>query len=149
MRDNRWELKLPLKHFQTRAADQYRELETEAEISDYFKFPQDKSLTEALTKAGYQPFASLTTTRSKYRKDGFIIDVDVIDFGYEIAEIEKMVETEAEMEQATKDILNFAQKYNLKTGKVRGKVIEYLKRNNQSHFDALVAAGVVLPDGSR
>lgn len=146
VRDGRWELKLPLEHFQTRIVDQYRELETESDISEYFNFPKDKPLTQLLTDAGYQPFASLTTTRSKYKKEGFTIDLDAIDFGYEIVEIEKIVDNETEISKATNAILSFAKKYNLKTGQVRGKVIEYLKRNDRKHFEALIASGVVLPD---
>lgn len=146
VRDGRWELKLPLEHFQTRFVDQYRELEKEKEISGYFGFDENIPLAQALDARGYKPFASLTTTRSKYKKEGFIIDFDSIDFGYKIVEIEKMVDTEDEIKSAAEDILRFAKEYNLKTGQVRGKVIEYLKRNDRKHFDALVAAGVVLPD---
>lgn len=148
-RDGRWELKIPLEHFQTRVADQYRELETEKEIAEELKLPTDQPFMDALKNAGYESFASLTITRTKYKKDDFIIDVDSIDFGYELAEIEKMVNDTSEIEKATKDILDFADKYKLQVGQVRGKVIEYLRRYKREHFDSLVEAGVVLPDGSR
>jgi thiamine-triphosphatase len=143
-RDGQWELKLPLKHSRTRIVDEYRELETESEIIEYFHFSKNKPLSHSLAETHYRPFASLTTKRSKYKKDGFIIDLDSMDFGYEIAEIEKMVNTEAEIPQATERILEFAKKYDLQTGQVRGKLIEYLRRNDKKHFDALVDAGVVL-----
>ena len=149
VRDDRWELKLPLGHFQSRAANQYRELETEKEISEYFHFTGEQPLSDSLANAGYLPFATITTVRSKYERDGFIIDLDVMDFGYELAEIEKMVENEEEAEKAAEEILEFARTFNLRPGQVRGKVIEFLKRKDPNHFNALVSAGIVLPDGSR
>ena len=132
-RDNRWELKLPLNNFREKIVDQYREIENESEIIEYFCFNNDASLSDSLSKNSYTPFASITTTRTKYKKDGFIIDLDSMDFGYEIAEIEKLVEKEDEIDRAKKSIIEFANKHDLKQVRVRGKLLEYIMRNDRKH----------------
>ncbi len=150
-RDGRWELKVPLADFLTRTTDQYRELETEADIAEHLHLSRAVPFAEALAQGGYAPFASLTTTRTKYRKDGFTIDLDSMDFGYEIAEIECIAPSESAIPTTVDAILRFAEScglQNLRTGQVRGKVIEYLLRKSKPHFDALVRAGVALPEDS-
>lgn len=141
-RDARWELKIPLSDAATRAADQYRELETEEEIGDYLWLSLSGSFPEQLKNAGYEPFAKIITTRRKYRNGEFMIDIDSVDYGYDIAEIELMVNAESEMETAAQKILAFAKSFDIVPAKVRGKVLEYLRRNNTIHFDVLVKAGV-------
>src|SRR3989344_2570297 len=99
-RGEKWELKIAINAGEMRKdgiPTSYRELETEAEIAIYLKLPQDKPLPEALKESVYTPFATLTTTRAKYTKEDFTIDVDSIDFGYNLIEIEKLVETESEI----------------------------------------------------
>ena len=105
-------------------------------------FDPEKPLVESLESNGYKPFATITTNRKKYSKDGFAIDVDSATFGYEIIEIELMVEEESEMEGATKRILEFAQSLGLTEGVVRGKISEYLYRFNPEHHKVLLDAGV-------
>ncbi len=142
-RGGRFELKIPLNDaWDKRVSDQYRELETNAEIAEFLGFPRDTAIEEILRVSGYMPFASITTTRRKYQKDKFIIDIDVLDFGYQIAEIELMVERESDIPMAVGEIIAFASLYGLRLGYVRGKVIEYIRRNNLEHLRALVAAGV-------
>jgi len=47
-----------------------------------------------------------------------------------------------EMKNASDKILAYAQHLGLKTGPVRGKVTEYLRRNRPDHFRELVDAKV-------
>jgi|SRR3989344_5488169 len=144
-RNNIFELKVPLirEQYTKRVTDQYRELETEDLIRSELKIPRKKILIEDLREAGYSPFAEITTNRAKYTKEGFIIDIDDIDFGYEIAEIELMVDTQEEIDYATRRIVDFAREHKLKTAPVRGKVVEYLVRKKPDHYKALVKAGVI------
>jgi predicted adenylyl cyclase CyaB len=142
LRGARWELKLPLRtdggwH------DQYRELETEEEISNELGLDTKKQLEEELARAGYEPFASIITTRKKYKKGDFTIDLDEVDFGYKIGEIELMVNDESDMPGAIEKITNFAKKAGLTMAPVRGKLIEYLRRNSPKHYQALIDAGVI------
>lgn len=80
-----------------------------------------------------------------YRKKGFKIDFDEIDFGYSIGEIELMAKNIGDINNASEKIVAFAARHGVSIEHVCGKVVEYLKRNNQAHFQALVDAGVVKP----
>lgn len=145
-REGRFELKLPLHDGAERLADQYDELEDEQKIREALNLPSNGDLADNLAKAGYSPFCTCKTTRRKYKKESFIIDLDVVDlqdFIYNIGEIELMVKDKSEAESAIKKIMGFAREQNLTIAPVRGKVIEYLKRAKQNHYEALVKAGVV------
>lgn len=144
-RDGKYELKIPLndgKMSQDRDLDQYKELETEEEIRKVLDIKENKSFEEDLKDNGYIPFCTITTTRKKYKKNKFIIDLDTLDFGYSIGEIELMVEDESKIEEAHDEIMNFAKENNLEIAPVRGKVLEYLHRNSPSHYEALHALGM-------
>jgi len=145
MRDGKFELKVPLNAaIEDRVTDQYRELETEREIADFLHLPNDKSLKDVLEENGYKPFSTMTTTRRKYKKDGYSIDLDSVDFGYRVAEIESMVETEADIEEATRNIVAYAEKLGLENSKfTRGKLAIYLKQYRPPHFQALIDAKVI------
>jgi predicted adenylyl cyclase CyaB len=116
----------------------YDEIEDDAAIAAKLGMPTDKPLQDVLISLGYAPFATITTTRAKYEKDGFHIDVDEADFGYGILEIELMVSDKDEVESAERRILAFAvtNGVSVSDDRVRGKVLEYIKRNNpqQAHI---------------
>ena len=145
-REARFELKLPLHKGAERSADQYDELEDEQKIREALNLPLNGSFADDLTKAGYVPFCICKTTRRKYKKGLFIIDLDIVDFQdftYNIGEIELMVSDKSEIEGAIEKIMNFAKEQNLTIAPVRGKVIEYLKRAKPNHYHALVQEKVV------
>ena len=141
-RDGRFELKVPTLAGGKRLVDQYEELDSDNQIANKLNLSADK-LEDELRRANYSPFATITTLRKKYKKDGFIIDIDALDFGYNIVEVELMVNDKDEIENAINKILKFAKINNLEIGQVRGKIVEYIKRNSQRHYKALVATGVV------
>lgn len=64
-----------------------------------------------------------------------------MDYGYSICEIEKMAENENEIDKITTEIMEFSHSLGLEIKRVRGKVKEYIWRNNRAHYDALVASG--------
>ena len=146
-RDGKFELKIPMNvSTEERVSDQYREIENENEIKEYFKFDNSKSILELLNKKEYKPFCVITTMRRKYKKEEFIIDLDIMDFGHRLAEIEFMTKNESKIQEATNAIIKFAEKYNITSDNatsVRGKVVEYLRRNNPKHFQALIEAEVI------
>lgn len=141
-RDGTYELKLPMNEsLEQRASDQYRELDTEKDIQAYFN--AHTPIQKILEEKNYKPFCTITTTRKKYKKEGFGIDVDTMDFGYNLVEIEYMTNDESKVKEATQNIIAFAKKHGIDTSKiVRGKVVEYLDRKNQKHFQALLKAEV-------
>lgn len=145
-REGVFELKLSLHNRVGRLADQYDELEDEQKIRQVLNLPPNKNLADDLIKAGYLPFCTCKTTRRKYKKEPFIIDLDIVDFQdftYNIGEIELMVRDKSEIEDAIEKIMNFAKDQNLTVVPVRGKIIEYLKRAKPNHYQALVKKNVV------
>ncbi len=137
-RDGVFELKIRFDAKDGSGMDRYYELEGE-DLRRELKLAGG-DLSKAIAAAGYFPFAEYTTTRKKYRKESFTIDLDVMDFGYNIGEIELMV-PEEEAAGATTRILRFMEKYGLETKGVRGKLIEYICRYRPEHRAALKKAG--------
>ena len=72
-RDSRFELKVPMLGGGKRLVDQYEELDTDNQIANKLNLPVG-NLEDELRKANYSPFATITTLRKKYKKDGFIQD---------------------------------------------------------------------------
>jgi adenylate cyclase class IV len=141
-----FELKMPIKIDLNRLTNQYHEVEDEAEIRKILGVEKGENFTSDLEKNGYHPFCRCTTTRTKYKKGDFIIDMDEVDYGdfkYNIGEIELLVSNKNEMKLASEKILSFAQENGLAILPVRGKVIEYLKQKKPEHYQTLVRVGVV------
>ena len=141
-REGKFELKFPVSAVgAVRRIIAYDEIENDAAIREKLGIPDGEPLAGFLGKLGYLPFATITTTRSKYEKDGFHIDADNADFGYSVLEIELMVASEDEVKAAYRRILDFAAANGIPVPEkwTRGKVIEYIKRNNPEHFHALEA----------
>jgi thiamine-triphosphatase len=141
-RNGQFELKLPLggknSNIQT-----YNELEDDDSIRKALNLTSNQPLADALKAAGYTPFCTCNTTRTKYKIGEFGLDVDVANFGdftYELAEIELMAEDKEAIPEAENKILEFAKSHNLSTGEIRGKILEYLARKNPEHFEALKKA---------
>lgn len=146
-RDGRFELKLPMHEGAGQGArvDQYDELEDEDSIRAHLSLPSG-DMANVLAEQGYTAFATVTTTRRKYQKGGFGIDLDIVDLKgspYHIGEIEVMVNDKSEMDAAADEITQFATQHGLRILPVRGKVVEYIKRHRPDHYQALVAAGAI------
>lgn len=144
-RNGKFELKLPMNEsIEERISDQYKELESDEEILAYFGADTSEPLADFLGKNGYVPILTIVTTRRKYKKEGFNIDLDAMDFGYNVAEIEYMAEDD-KVKEATNAIIEFAKKHNIDTESVvRGKAVEYLRRNSPKHFQALIDAKIII-----
>jgi predicted adenylyl cyclase CyaB len=144
-RDSCFELKLPHPHTHsgnnTNIYDEITDLKEIAQnlgIKDYLN-----GFASKLISSGYKPFCRITTARRTYLFDNLHIDVDEMDFGYTICEIEKLVRNTREIQQAEREILDFAKSLSLQVTMVYGKVIEYLKRNNPTHFQLLKSNNVI------
>lgn len=145
-RENKFELKLPAHQGVDRLVDQYDEIEDETKIRENLNLPANRNLSDNLAKARYYPFCTCKTTRQKFKKEPFTIDIDLVqfpEFTYQIGEIEVMVNNKSEIDDAIEQIMTFAKENNLTIKPIRGKVIEYLKRIKPKHYQALVQAGVV------
>jgi len=142
-----FDLKLPMREVKDSLAQQYQEIEGEDKIREIFGIPRMNDFEMDIKALGYDVFCVCTTTRKKFNKEGFGIDIDAVeygDFSYNIAEIELMVNEKEEISEATEKIKTFAKKNKLKIENVRGKVLEYLLRKKPEHYNALVKAGVVV-----
>jgi thiamine-triphosphatase len=149
-RDGQWELKIPMT-LGERKTDQYEEITEETLIRKYLDLQDNgKDMEQALADAGYAPFCVCGTTRTKYRKGDFMIDIDMVEYGdftYSLCEIELLVEDRAEIAEATRRILEFAGAEDLTITPVRAKVIEYLRMKRPEHYQALLKAGVAKAKG--
>lgn len=143
-RHGRWELKVPLSGGGKQRISTYRELETDEEIRACIGLAGVKPLGDELAERGFVPFATIDSKRTKYKHGNFIIDFDVWDFDYNVAEIELMVADETGIPTARKRIQDFATERGLvSNGVVFGKIIESIRRLRPEHFDRLVRAGVI------
>jgi thiamine-triphosphatase len=137
-RDDRFELKVPQSAFLLeRASDQYEEIEDDKKIAEFLKLPVTKPLVEVLEENDIVPFCKITTKRKKYKKDKFTIDIDEMDFGYNVCEIELMVDDASEGGKAEVEIIDFASRFDLPNVRVRGKVLEFLRINDPEHMVAI------------
>lgn len=139
-----WELKRRVhKLGQKLDGTAYDEIKDEAGVRAFLQLAVKGSFADDLADAGYKPFARIVKERRSYEKEGFHIDLDICDFGYELAEIELMIEHEDQQQEVLKRIEEFADRHGLDQTPVRGKIIEYLYRFARPHYDALVNAGVI------
>ena len=69
--------------------------------------------------------------------------MDSIDYGYNVAEIELMVETDEEAIKAKERIMAIATSLNLEVKIVRGKLTEYMFRFRPEHHKTLLDAGIL------
>lgn len=139
-RNGQFELKIGFKGKSpqgTERIDHYKELETEDEIKNALHLKQETPLEEGARIAGYLPYTTLTTIRRKYKEDDFTIDLDEIDYGYKIGEIELLVENEADIPHASEKIENFAKAHGLETTPIRGKIVEWIRRNAPEKYQQI------------
>ncbi len=146
-RNGRFELKKPVNNeweFDKRKANQYEELEDDEAIKTALDLPKESSLETELQACGYTVFCRVVSTRRKYRNQEFAVDLDKADFGFELGEVELMVEDALKAEEAEKKILAFLEEKGIST-EVRktGKIIEYIKRFNPNQYEILQKAGMI------
>ena len=146
-RNDKYELKVGAKNYDKRTIQKYTEIETEEAIREFLDMPQIDNFTKDLVANKYMPFMSCVTTRTKYHKDGFTIDLDDVDydsnFDYQLAEIELLIQDIENELEAIQKILNFAKKHGLSDEPIRGKVIEYLAEKRPNHYQDLLNSGVI------
>ncbi len=82
-------------------------------------------------------FSDYVNNRKKYKKGIFNIDLDDMDFGYKLCEIEVMVENENQIEQAESEIINFINQYGIELKKIPMKREVYLKLKNPDLYNKI------------
>jgi len=117
------------------------EVTDEPEIRKILGLRMNCTFQEALAYAGYSILYRFTTMRKKYTKDGFTIDFDHADFGdlvYCICEVEKLVDSVDQTEQAFESLYVFVKQYGISTERVEGKLGYYIRIKHPDHYYALV-----------
>lgn len=145
-RDCKFELKIAIKGLKGQI-DHYEELREEKAILSKLGLEREKDLSKAFVKAKIFPYATFQTLRRKYQINEFIVDLDMAyfdDFIYRIAEVEILVSDESKVPQAEKKLEAFMEKIGLDTSKsIKPKLIEFLSHKNPTHYQALIASGIV------
>ncbi len=117
-RNGRFEMKMP-------ASDRGdKEIENEEEIKKFFN--TDKSLVDFIAE-NLKLFMDITTYRKKYKKGDFNIDVDVLDSGYTLCEVELMVDDASKIDEAHQRIIDLAEKYKWEVQNLLSKRGQHLK----------------------
>lgn len=145
-RECRFELKVGINGLKGEI-DRYEEVTDESQILHKLGLEKEKDLTKALTNAKIFPYATFQTVRRKYQIEEFTIDLDLAyfdDFIYRTAEIELMVTSATKIPQAEESINKFIQRLGLDyTRPIKAKLIEFLSQKNPTHYQALIASGIV------
>lgn len=134
IREGVYELKVNLRRGSD--AEHNEEFDNEEEILEKLGFDKTENLGK-IVKEKMVLVAVLKNNRKKYKKGDFFIDVDKMDYGYEMVEIELMVQSEAEIPGAEKRIMNLAQEYNFPIKKLKGKFYEYTRLMKPEIFKEL------------
>lgn len=130
-RDDEFNLKIPMRQKEGETINKYHEVDGEMAIREVFAIPKVLDFEKDLQSFGHKPFCVLKTTRKKFFKNGFTIDLDESDFGdwkYRLVEIRLVVNRKDEMNEAEEKIYDFARKHGLETKHIDGKLSEFIKR---------------------
>ncbi|XP_026538871.1 thiamine-triphosphatase isoform X1 [Notechis scutatus] len=101
-------------------------------------------VNKAVEELGLQVFASFVTMRRKYRVGDLHVDLDEVDFGYTVGEVEAVVQRLEDIPEALEKIEKFSKQLGLKEKTaIPGKMSVYLQRFRPAHYKALMGAGVV------
>ncbi|MDP9249350.1 MAG: CYTH domain-containing protein [bacterium] len=102
------------------------EVENDPEILEKLGFEREDNL-QKVVKDNMDILAIWETKRKKYKKGEFNIDVDETSFGYNVCEIEIMVDNPDQVVESENKILNLAQEFGLSLRKLPPKLQEYFR----------------------
>lgn len=136
-RDGVFEVKIPPQN-NPGSINVYEEITNQNEILKRLEIRKlSDNFEENLKLNGFIVLLKLITQRRKFKIKEFNIDIDKVDYGYTICEIEKMVEKEDEVERASEEIFKLAKSLGLEIKKIRGKCLEYFYRFNKPVYQII------------
>lgn len=112
----------------------HQEIENKKEIEKYFN--SDIPLEEFINK-NLILIIDYKNKRVKYKKGDFNIDIDKLSFGYNMCELELLVEKEEYANEAREKIINLAKEYNFEIKKILPKTAEYLRLFNKEKYEEI------------
>eukprot|EP01118_Nematostelium_gracile_P016636 TRINITY_DN6940_c0_g1_i1.p1 TRINITY_DN6940_c0_g1~~TRINITY_DN6940_c0_g1_i1.p1 ORF type:complete len:235 (+),score=51.19 TRINITY_DN6940_c0_g1_i1:1-705(+) len=149
-RQNNWECKVGKRD--ANGVDRYQEITSPIEIQKFLETFFSKSPNKVLSSSvdtlmdqlHLNKFATIKTQRDKFELEGFVVDLDEMDFDYRIGEVELMVDRMEQSDLASQKILDFCRKFGLdNTPPIHGKVLEYIMRFRPDHYRALEDCGMI------
>ncbi|XP_069817740.1 thiamine-triphosphatase isoform X2 [Dendropsophus ebraccatus] len=153
-REDSWELKHPPQRGArglNGASTQYMELTSEGDIlrrvSEELGIPCPLNI-ESL---GLNEFATFVTRRRRFQlplvensKTKVVVDLDEADFGFAVGEVEVLVKTQEEVEDAFKKVEEICRQLGVfRETPVQGKVSTFLQLNRADHYRQLLEAHVI------
>ena len=144
-RNQKFQLKSPIGNQKENKLDQFREITNDQDIIKFLNLDITQDLESQLTENKFLPLCKFETTRSKYKKDIFVLDFDIVDypeFQWHIGEIELMVDSESDIPTAVQKIIEYAKTLGLEIAPVRGKVLHYIKITNPSLYKKTTSSEV-------
>ncbi len=123
-RNGVFELKISRRELADKDIGVEKETEDAEEVKKYFNTKKD---LQTFVNEEMYVFSNYKNTRKKYKNGEFHIDVDKLDFGHNVVEIEIMVEKIEDVKNAKESIVNFAKKYNFDLGEVPSKGEKYFE----------------------
>ena len=135
-RNDDYELKIQISDSKQHKAVFNEEVTESGEILARLGFDRNDNL-EKIIRENLVILCTIKTKRKKYRVGEFEIDVDETDFDYNICEIELMVESEANINEAEQKILTLAEHFGFSTKKLPGKVAECLRKTRPEIYKEL------------
>lgn len=136
-RNGVFELKLKVVNPENALGSYYEEIQDEEKILEKLNLPKGADLNEFVNK-NLILLCRIETVRREYRVGEFLIDVDKTDFGFNVCEVELMVENESQINEAENKIIEFANNFGITAKeKIFGKVMEYFKKFNPPLYQEL------------
>ncbi|XP_053324227.1 thiamine-triphosphatase [Spea bombifrons] len=154
-RGDTWELKHPPVRGArglTGASTQYQELNCESEIRRRVSEELGVPCPPSLENLDLEEFARFVTTRRRFLlspQDGsdfkaVVVDLDTTDFGFAVGEVEVLVQTQEEVQNAMKKVEDICRQLGvLSESPVPGKMTTFLQRNRVEHYRQLLEAHVL------
>ncbi|MFA7315789.1 MAG: CYTH domain-containing protein [Candidatus Paceibacterota bacterium] len=133
-RNGNFELKIDKKLSEDETDSISHEIEDEEEIKKYLQISVS---IEEYTKENMIVFSDYVNNRKKYKKGAFIIDLDNMDFGYELCEVELLVDSEEKAKEASDAILSFVKQFGIEIQKIPSKRETYLRLKNPELYEKI------------
>ncbi|KAG9486939.1 hypothetical protein GDO78_007024 [Eleutherodactylus coqui] len=153
-REDNWELKHPPQRGArglNGASTQYMELTSSDDIICRVSEELGVPCPRNIESFGLNEFASFVTRRRRFQlplgensKTKVVVDLDEADFGFAVGEVEVLVKTQEEVEDAFKKLEEICRLLGVfRETPVQGKVSTYLKMNRAEHYRQLLEAHVI------
>ncbi|CAJ0930741.1 unnamed protein product [Ranitomeya imitator] len=153
-REGSWELKHPPQRGARGlygASTQYMELTSEDDIISRVSEELGVPRPHNIESFGLNEFASFVTRRRRFQlplvensNTKVVVDLDEADFGFAVGEVEVLVKTQEEVENALQKVEEICRQLGVyRETPVQGKVSTFLQMNRADHYRQLLEAHVI------